>query len=41
MTKASEYSQQAGNAAIKAETAEGNAKTINQQTMTWVNNKFW
>lgn len=41
MTKAGEYSQQAGNAAIKAETHEGNAKTINNQTMAWVNEKFW
>jgi hypothetical protein len=35
------YAQQAGGAAIKAETAEGNATRINQQTMTWVNDKFW
>jgi hypothetical protein len=41
MTKAGEYSIQAGNAAIRAENAEGNAKTINNQTMSWVNNKFW
>jgi hypothetical protein len=40
MTKAGEYSQQAGSAAIRAETAEGNAKTINNQTMSFVNNKF-
>ena len=39
--QAGEYSTQAGNSAIRAETAEGNAKTINNQTMTWVNNKFW
>ena len=41
MTKAGDYSQQAGAAAIKAETAEGNATRINQQTMAWVNEKFW
>ena len=41
MTKAGEYSTQAGNSAIRAETAEGNAKTINNQTMSWVNKKFW
>ena len=41
MAKAGEYSQQAGSAAIRAENAEGNAKTINNQTMSWVNNKFW
>jgi hypothetical protein len=41
MTTAGEYSQQAGSAAIRAENAEGNAKTINNQTMAWVNNKFW
>lgn len=35
------YAQQAGGAAIRAETAEGNANRINEQTMTWVNNKFW
>lgn len=41
MTKAGEYSQQAGNAAIRAEAAEGNAKTLLTQTMSFVNNKFW
>ena len=41
MTKAGEYSQQAGSAAIRAENAEGSANRINQQTMSWVNNKFW
>lgn len=41
MNQASAYSVQAGNAAVKAETAEGNANRINQQTMTWVNEKFW
>jgi hypothetical protein len=40
-TTAGTYSQQAGSAAIKAETAEGNATRINQQTMAWVNDKFW
>lgn len=41
MTKAGEYSQQAGSAAIRAENAEGSANRINQQTMSWVNKKFW
>jgi hypothetical protein len=40
MAKAGEYSQQAGSAAIRAENAEGSANRINQQTMSWVNNKF-
>lgn len=40
-TTASTYAQQAGAAAIKAETAEGTANRINQQTMSWVNDKFW
>ena len=40
-TTASTYAQQAGTAVIKAETAEGNANRINQQTMSWVNDKFW
>ena len=38
---AGDYAQQAGNAAIRAEKAEGNAKTINNQTMSFVNEKFW
>ena len=41
MNQASAYSVQAGNAAVNAEKAEGNANRINQQTMTWVNEKFW
>ena len=41
MAKAGEYSQQAGSAAIRAENAEGSANRINQQTMSWVNKKFW
>lgn len=40
-TQAGEYSTQAGNAATRAEIAAGNADRINQQTMNWVNNKFW
>lgn len=41
MATAGDYAIQAGNAATRAETAEGNANRINQQTMSWVNNKFW
>lgn len=40
-TAAGNYEQQAGAAAVRAETAELNAGKINQQTMTWVNEKFW
>jgi hypothetical protein len=39
--EAANLAQQAGAAAIKAETAESNAKAINNQTMAWVNEKFW
>jgi hypothetical protein len=39
--EAANLAQQAGVAAIKAETAENNAKAINNQTMAWVNEKFW
>lgn len=35
------YSTQAGNSAVAAETSAGQANRINQQTMSWVNNKFW
>lgn len=35
------YSTQAGNSAVAAETSAGQANRINQQTMNWVNNKFW
>lgn len=34
-------STSANNSAAKAEIAAGNADRINQQTMRWVNNKFW
>jgi hypothetical protein len=34
MNQAGNYAVQAGNAAGRAETAEGNANRINQQTMT-------
>ena len=39
--QASVYATQAGNSAVAAATSEGNAHRINQQTMNWVNNKFW
>lgn len=39
--QASVYATQAGNSAVAAATSEGNAYRINQQTMNWVNNKFW
>lgn len=32
---------EAGNQAIAAETSALQADKINQQTMTWINNKFW
>ena len=38
---ASSYAVQAGNEAVKATTAAGQAERINQQTMNWVNDKFW
>jgi hypothetical protein len=38
---ASGYAVQAGNEAVKATTAAGQAERINQQTMNWVNDKFW
>lgn len=40
-TNASSYAIQAGNEAVKATTAAGQAERINQQTMNWVNDKFW
>jgi hypothetical protein len=40
-TNASNYAVQAGNSAAQAIQAEGAANRINQQTMTWVNEKFW
>jgi hypothetical protein len=39
--EAKDYSTLAGNSAANATKAEGNATRINQQTMTWVNEKFW
>ena len=38
---AGNYATQAGNSAVAAATSEGNATRINQQTMNWVNSKFW
>lgn len=40
-TSANNYAVQAGNSAAQAIQAEGAANRINQQTMTWVNDKFW
>lgn len=39
--EAKDYSTLAGNSAANASKAEGAANRINQQTMTWVNEKFW
>lgn len=39
--QAGNYAIQAGNSAVAAATSEGNANRINQQTMNWVNKKFW
>ena len=41
MEQAGNYAVQAGNSAVAASTSEGNANRINQQTMQWVNDKFW
>lgn len=41
MEQAGNYSVQAGNSAAAAAASEGNANRINQQTMQWVNDKFW
>lgn len=38
---AKNYAQTAGNSAAQASQAAGNADRINQQTMNWVNEKFW
>jgi hypothetical protein len=35
------YSTQAGNSAVEADTAAKTAQIINNQTMTYVNDKFW
>lgn len=40
-TDAKNYAQTAGNSAAQASQAAGNADRINQQTMNWVNEKFW
>ena len=39
--QAGNYSLQAGNAVVAAENSAAQAERINQQTMTWVNKKFW
>ena len=39
--KAAVSATNAGNSAVAAATAEGNANRINQQTMNYVNEKFW
>ena len=39
--QAGTYATQAGNSAISAETSAKLSSRINQQTMNWVNNKFW
>lgn len=39
--KANDSAILAGNSALNAEKAEGNATAINRQTMNWVNEKFW
>lgn len=39
--QATTYSTQAGNSAVAAELSAQQANRINQQTMNWVNNKFW
>ena len=41
MHLANSYSVQASNSALAAEKSAGNADRINQQTMNWVNEKFW
>ena len=40
-TDAKDFATQAGNSAAQASQAAGNADRINQQTMNWVNEKFW
>lgn len=39
--QAGQYATNAGNSATEAATSAATASRINQQTMTWVNNKFW
>jgi len=39
--QAGTYATAAGNSAIAADTSAKAAERINQQTMAWVNNKFW
>lgn len=39
--QAGQYATQAGNSAIAAHISEQVAQRINEQTMDWVNNKFW
>ena len=39
--QASNYATLAGNSAADASTSAGTAERINQQTMSWINNKFW
>lgn len=39
--RASVEATKAGNSAVAAATSEGQAKRINEQTMNYVNNKFW
>lgn len=40
-TEAQDFATAAGNSAVEASLSAGNATRINQQTMTWVNEKFW
>lgn len=40
-TQAGNYATAAGNSASEADTSAQTAERINQQTMSWVNNKFW
>ena len=40
-TEAQGFATAAGNSAVEASQAAGNANRINQQTMAWVNEKFW
>lgn len=40
-SQSSNYATQAGNSAIEADTSAKQADRINQQTMAWVNEKFW
>jgi len=40
-TNAGNYATAAGNSAIAADTSAKTAQRINEQTMAWVNGKFW